>query len=81
MEVNGGDMLLDFNGEADDLFAIPPPLNESLLIDDAADIAVQDDAENHQVDGDPTQESNEKKKKKRAFKPRVNLNEERYEKV
>ncbi|XP_028399152.1 TIMELESS-interacting protein-like [Dendronephthya gigantea] len=74
MEVYGNDVVL---GDAEDLFAIPPPLDESLLVDDPANIAAHDDAENQNIDGDPTQENDGKKKKKRAFKPRVNLNDER----
>ena len=78
MEVNGNGDALNFDAEADDPFAIPPPLNDLILEDDPADIAGQEINLQDNVDGDETQDSAEKKKKKRAFKPRVNLNEERY---
>ncbi len=80
MEVNGNDGALNFDAGGDDPFAIPPPLDGSLLFDDPGNIGEQNEALNPEdnVDGDQTQDSAEKKKKKRAFKPRVNLNEERY---
>ena len=79
IQVNDNDGALNFGAGADDPFAIPPPLDGSLLFQDPV-IDEQNEAINPQdnVDGDQTQDSAEKKKKKRAFKPRVNLNEERY---
>ena len=80
MEINGIDEGLNFDGDVDDGFVLPPPLNESLLADDPVNIAGENDVVNIQdnVDGDETQDSAEKKKKKRVCKPRVNLNEQRY---
>jgi hypothetical protein len=83
IEVNGNDGALNFGAEGDDPFTIPPPLDGSLLFEDPVNLGEQNEAVNPQdnvdADGDQTQDSAEKKKKKRAFKPRVNLNEERYE--
>ena len=79
IEVNGNDGGLNFDIEGDDPFRIPPPLDASLLVDDPANIAEENEDLNPQQDGDgEAKENAEKKKKKRAFKPRVNLNEERY---
>ena len=79
MEINGIGEGLNFDGDVDDGFVLPPPLNESLLADDPVNIAGENDVNlQDNVDGDETQDSAEKKKKKRLCKPRVNLNEQRY---
>ena len=78
IQVNGNDGALNFVAGVDDPFVIPPPLDGSLLFEDPV-IGEQNEAINPQdnVDADQTQDSAEKKKKKRVIKPRVNLNEER----
>ena len=80
MEINGIDEGLNFDTEADDGFVLPPPLNESLLADDPVNIGGENEVNlQDNVDGGEAQDSAEKKKRKRVFHPRVNLNEQRYQ--